>query len=211
LPDKWEGFPPNSYSSKVLDIFEGTALPSTVGLEFFNSVNSRAVVSCWHENENESIAMWKLYTSGNDGVAISSTVGRLKGALRDFSDDFLIGRVRYIDHLKADDDDISAYTPVFRKRLSYEHEREVRAVISIIQSNRPLTDALEAIKSTPPEKVQAVPARADLATLIETVVLSPEYPPWDRDGIQQIVRSAGLEIRIENSDCSAQPERRDYP
>jgi hypothetical protein len=152
--------------------------------------------------------MWKLYTSGNDGIAISSTVGRLKSALRDFSDDFLIGRVRYIDHLKADDDDISAYTPVFRKRLSYEHEREVRDVISLVQSNRPFTDTLEAIKSTPVEKVQAVAARANLATLIETVVLSPEYPPWARDGIQEIVRSAGLEIRIGDSDCKAEP--RDY-
>ncbi len=33
-------------------------------------------VSCWHENETESEAMWKLYLKSGDGVAIQTTVVR---------------------------------------------------------------------------------------------------------------------------------------
>src|SRR5438876_753236 len=38
-------------------------------------------VNCWHMNDHESAAMWPLYVQGNEGVAIQSTVGRLKRAL----------------------------------------------------------------------------------------------------------------------------------
>lgn len=37
-------------------------------LNFFN---------CWHMNDGESDAMWKIYVRGSEGVAIQSTVGRL--------------------------------------------------------------------------------------------------------------------------------------
>ena len=33
--------------------------------------------SCWHMNDNESDAMWKIYLKFEEGVAIQSTVGRL--------------------------------------------------------------------------------------------------------------------------------------
>lgn len=34
-------------------------------------------VSCWHESEYESDAMWKLYSASGRGIAIQSTVGQL--------------------------------------------------------------------------------------------------------------------------------------
>ena len=36
------------------------------------SMTARMVVNCWHANTHESVAMWKLYTTGGDGVAIGS-------------------------------------------------------------------------------------------------------------------------------------------
>ena len=35
-------------------------------------------ISCWHMNENESSAMWKLYLRDGKGIAIQSTIGRLQ-------------------------------------------------------------------------------------------------------------------------------------
>jgi hypothetical protein len=35
-------------------------------------------VNCWHENEVESVAMWKLYTHGKDVVAIQTKLSNLK-------------------------------------------------------------------------------------------------------------------------------------
>jgi hypothetical protein len=58
---------------------------------------SRTFVSCWHENQVESEAMWRLYgASFPNALAIRTTYGRLYEALgRD--PDISIGRVKYID------------------------------------------------------------------------------------------------------------------
>lgn len=207
LDDKFEGYPPASFAFALQAILGNTTFPAELALRFFNSLNSRAVVSCWHQNDNESVAMWKLYTAGNDGVAIRSTVGRLKNTLRNFPEDVFIGEVRYVDHFKTDDDeDISAFTPLFRKRQSYKHERELRAIIPLVQSRLPISDAIEAIKTTPVDKVQEVLIPVNLSTLIESIILSPQYPCWARDSVQEIVTNASLAIRVEYSDCLKRTE-----
>jgi hypothetical protein len=42
--------------------------------EVFKHLN---LFNCWHMNDGESDAMWKLYVKGSEGVAIQSTVGRI--------------------------------------------------------------------------------------------------------------------------------------
>jgi hypothetical protein len=61
--------------------------------------NRLALVSCWHENDWESVAMWKLYLSGREGVAVKTKVGRLRRALTMNSENARpsIARVRYED------------------------------------------------------------------------------------------------------------------
>jgi hypothetical protein len=40
-------------------------------------------VSCWHRNDYESVAMWKVYLKSDEGIAVRSTAGRLTRSLRD--------------------------------------------------------------------------------------------------------------------------------
>ncbi|NWB91591.1 DUF2971 domain-containing protein [Pseudomonas agarici] len=88
------------------------------------------VVSCWHANEYESEAMWKLYGDSHRGVAIQTTVGKLQMALQ--SDEKLnIAKVIYSDYEKPTEEAlrhlvVSGLAPLM-KRLSYSHEAEVRA------------------------------------------------------------------------------------
>ena len=59
---------------------------------------SYAYLSCWHMNEHESVAMWKIYQSGApQGIAIQSTYRRLSEAITDDSG-ILIGTVAYADY-----------------------------------------------------------------------------------------------------------------
>jgi len=39
---------------------------------------SKFGVCCWHENEHESDAMWKLYSASGQGIAIESSIGQLR-------------------------------------------------------------------------------------------------------------------------------------
>ena len=129
-------------------------------------------VSCWHENERESEGMWKLYTSAlSQGVAVQTTAERLCLALE--NDAFRIGKVEYTSYDKPLAD---SQVPVWYKRDSFAHEREVRVVIKDVGSS---------------DRGILVPI--DLETLIENVYVSPTAAPW----LAALVKSVMHQYRID--------------
>lgn len=65
-----------------------------------------ACANCWNKNDYTSISMWKLYTDNGKGVAIQSTIGRLKNALLNASHDNInkikIAPVVYVNHFETE-------------------------------------------------------------------------------------------------------------
>src|SRR5437899_178774 len=171
---------------------------------FQAALASLAAFNCWHENENESVAMWRLYTSGKEGVTIATTVGRLKQVFADQPPEpLLIGRVRYIDYAGQDEQpDPDALSTLFRKRKSYAHESEVRILIRL-----PHTPVLLKKRELgqEPQLAPGVGISVDLPTLVERIVTSPGYPPWAIDALQSVVSESGLNIAIEKSDLLSKP------
>jgi hypothetical protein len=178
--------------------------------------NRLALISCWHENEWESVAMWKLYVSGREGVALKSTVGRLRRVLTADSTNGRpsITRVQYRD---------DTYTPdtcdfggilhlerfLFRKTMGYSHEREIRAVLY-----NPHGCALDALfeaghaashpsQGTEVSQGEAVPV--NLSILIERIVVSPNFPNWAIGSLQKVVDAIGVGAQIEPSRLTDQP------
>jgi hypothetical protein len=94
--DKSEGLPPEQYAMRVLRL-EPYAINDRVSLN--NHLGSLAqdrevfYVNCWHLFRREELAMWEQY--GHDGVAVSSTYGRLKAALGTLIDEAQLGLIRY--------------------------------------------------------------------------------------------------------------------
>lgn len=85
--------------------------------------------SCWHINRYESAAMWKLYLKSNEGIAIRSNFGRLRDSFsKKEKHDIYIGEVHYIDY-EREDMPLHSISPFIHKRKSFEHERELRAII----------------------------------------------------------------------------------
>jgi hypothetical protein len=97
----------------------------TVG-ELVQRLRDHVAVSCWHINERESAAMWKLYSKSNEAVCIQSTFRKLYNAVRSVSQ---VGEVRYVDYETSWIPESNPLAPFIYKRLSFEHEREVRAII----------------------------------------------------------------------------------
>ena len=133
-------------------------------------------ISCWHENENESEAMWKLYSSFIDNaVAIQTTYQRLYEALGK-STSILIGRVKYIDFSRQ----FAGLNEAFwRKRKSLEHEKEVRAIITDYNTE---DDGLG--------------VDCDLDKLIEKVLISPTSPDWFFDLVRHTSKTFGVSSKI---------------
>lgn len=97
-------------------------------LETYKEVIKKAGVSCWHKSEYESEAMWKIYSSFGQGIAIESTLERLKLSLGKV-EGLIIDSVRYKDFDKAPIEKGHAHNILFMKRKSFEYEKELRATI----------------------------------------------------------------------------------
>jgi len=86
----------------------------------------RFFVNCWHINEEESHAMWRLYTALDEAVCIKTTY---QNPGHQLPPECSFGCVRYENyrtHLMSLRND---FEPVMHKRESYRHEREARAVV----------------------------------------------------------------------------------
>lgn len=152
-------------------------------------------INCWHCSEWESAAMWKLYLQGGEGIAIQSTVGRLKECFSSTTGGQYIARVRY-----ADADQVvlplGFHMPlILWKRPSYEHEKEVRAIIF---HNRPE----EIYEDVTPVGVY-VPC--DLETLIERVYIAPTAARWFSETVQGLLDKFGLKREVQQSNLTAAP------
>jgi len=196
LPDAWEGIVSQELRSNIHSLFEGAdAKDADAYVRIAQRLLRKGVgILCWHMNDYESIAMWKLYTAGGDGVAITTTVGRLIHALDDVADNvYYVGSVEYTDHFRpaASERQMSIMQPLFQKRKSFSHESELRAVVT--------RDGF--LQKT---KGESFPLR--LESLIERVVVSPEYPLWALPSLQSIVTQAGLNITVETSDVLKRPD-----
>ena len=86
------------------------------------------LVNCWHESPHESEAMWRLYGSAGGSLAIRSDCKSLVDSLAD-DDDVYIGRVTYVDYNHYFIPESNTFFPYLHKRHSFQHEREVRAVM----------------------------------------------------------------------------------
>lgn len=145
----------------------------------------RTYVSCWHENDTESEALWRLYCGADAGVALQATVGSVLEALRDFPD-IAIGRVRYIDFRY---EFAGVNDAVFRKRSSLSHEREVRAVHFVYDGERPT----------------GVNIPLSIEKLVERIVISPLSPPWFLDIVHETTSRFAANLKIDNSDLLLEP------
>jgi hypothetical protein len=153
-------------------------------------------VNCWHLNEYESAAMWNIYTIAHKGVAVQSTFGQLVKALNEFPDDVYIGKIKYIDYQTdkfAGEWPIDIFEPVLTKRKSFEHEKELRAVIWETSENTIRTDD------------GSVLANINIRELIENIYISPFSPNWYRDNIQIIIEKFDLEVPVRQSDLNKEP------
>ena len=143
-------------------------------------------VSCWHESNVESEALWRLYCPPpSPGIAIRTTYSALNMSLGD-DPDISIGRVRYIDFQKGF---AGVSGAIFRKRESLSHEREVRAVIHDF-SDRDTLGKLRPI---------------DLGQLIVAVIVSPFAPTWFDAILRETMSRFGVAVCTVSSELLLEP------
>lgn len=99
-------------------------------LETYKDVIKKFGVSCWHKSDYESEAMWKIYSSYGQGIAIESTIEQLKLSLGKVKG-LIIDSVRYKNFDNAPIEQGHEHNILFMKRESFEYEKELRATICL--------------------------------------------------------------------------------
>jgi hypothetical protein len=149
----------------------------------------RTFVSSWYMGEHESVAMWKLFVTGDQGIAVRSTVGKVRTCfVEEGQRKVLVGAVRYVKfpfEVLNGDDPLPLF---FRKRLSFEHEKELRAIIQQDQRD---------------ETAEHLLVSVDLNTMLTAVRVSPNARDWFLELVGKVMRRYGLTLSPTRSDLSA--------
>jgi hypothetical protein len=185
LGDPWEGAYGRANEARTHELYGEQADVIRRGSNQARAarLTSTVFVSCWHAQGGESAAMWAIYAGTDplraEGVAIRSTFRRLLESLRG-NDDVYAGKVRYQNYdteFVPEDNDLVRF---MRKRRSFEHEREIRAVIGRFEQSQ--------------EPGLAVPVALEL--LIEEIRLAPRAPAWLSATITSLLDRFQLEVPV---------------
>lgn len=161
--------------------------------QMFKETRQNTFVNCWHCNDHESAAMWRLYSLYDQGISIVSNYDKLREALPSFS---YIGRVNYIDFNKDFFHPGNLFNPIMHKRISFAHENEVRAVITTRFAK-------------PPENISVVGSGIqvpiEINKMIDTIYVHPESPNWYLELVSSLVKRYAVEVEVLRSNLGAAP------
>lgn len=156
-------------------------------------------VSCWHMNEHESAAMWKLYAKSNEAVAIVSSYDRLAECL---PNSVSIGAVKYIDYeLERLPEEGKLLHSFMHKRRSFEHEHEARAFVQEL----PKVNGIGALQTELRNSELGLPVAIKPACLIESVYVAPTTPDWFCDLVKRVSKRYGQGFPVRRSSLDAEP------
>lgn len=187
--DPYEGMP----SDYLMKLIAMEAYGATEGDKVYDYAKSCTIdgmqrmrkhyaVSCWHESEHESAAMWSIY-SGSKGIAMQTTVGRLCDSFDCAKEDINIGRVRYF--VSEEEGWSKSYAYPLWKRTSFEYEREVRAVVY----GDPEASNLERGLKVP----------IDPKVLIEDIFMSPTSSKVELQALSALLRRYEIGVSVKQS------------
>ncbi len=162
-----------------------------------SAYREQTYASCWHSNDGESDAMWKLYLSSRDGVAISTTSALLTEELQLSDFDVAFGEVNYLDFGIDAMSHASSFFPYFHKGREFAHENEVRAVI---WAGTPAQNHRRVPAGT---KVVFLPVRTEI--LIKQVHISPRASSMFIDLVPKILKRYKLDCETTQSEMYRPP------
>lgn len=170
-------------------------------------------LNCWHMNDGQSAALWKLYSENKyETIAIQTTFEKLDSEikLKWSRDGIRISKVKY--DLENAGEPIGnppkdrlfsglGWAKIIYKRPSFAHEKELRAFIFQGYDKRKENDTLrnEAhLEKLMKERDEFIRIPIDPAKLIEKVYVSPFAKDWFVELVKNV--SGELKNRVKKSD-----------
>jgi len=153
-------------------------------------------INCWHISEYESAALWKLYARSNDAIAVQTKVGALKSNVPSTTE---IVEVKYIDYSSTVVPGFQYFRPDHYKRISFSHERELRAIIREFPVKENYVDVGK------DNDVTGKYIRVRLNDLIGKVYVAPMAPDWFRNLVENVMVKYDLRKELVKSSLDEAP------
>ena len=201
--DPFEGSYPR-FNVLFRDAVYGNKLPQKAlegMVHVHREVRRFVAINCWHMNSHESAAMWRLYLKSNEGIAIQSTYGKLISSLSNCEEDVFVGIVRYVDYDQQWMPEGNMFYPFLHKRKSFEHEKELRAMIArfpVLKTNERLDVAGDTI-------AKGIEVPCDISELVQEVYVAPSAPGWFASLVELVVRRYDLQVKVTQSSLDQAP------
>ncbi|MFA9415162.1 DUF2971 domain-containing protein [Natrinema sp. HArc-T2] len=163
-----------------------------------------AFLNCWHLNEyGESAAMWDLYSNNN--VAIKTTFSKLRKSLQKSDEEIKFTKVKYLD-FRPDGDQMpeedrqKGWTHYVYKRKSFEHEKELRAIVwkpvRIEAQGSERDDGIKPDELTESMLAENLFVEVDTDILISEIRISPKRGQEFEDLVSLVIKRHGFDEEI---------------
>lgn len=162
-------------------------------------------LNCWHINENQSDAMWKIFLDTKNGIAIKSTVGNIIESLRESEDNINISKVYYRDFNKVTFQELMlekknkmsigrSINQFNYKRTSFEHEKELR----LFHVDLPIPHVIK--NGIPREPLTHKHIDIDISELINEIVIAPFADDWFKTMVESLTKKLNLNFKTTKSE-----------
>lgn len=154
---------------------------------------SQFYLSCWQENEHESMTMWEEYMKNDEGVCIQSSVRKLKESISNHPYPAVhIFKVEYYDdNFKTPIvSDGRAVERFIYKRKDFVDDQEIRAIAGAYSGDDDWFRNESVIEN------DGIYVRVCLDTLIEKIYVCPKSKKWLLDLVKSVSTKYGLDKEV---------------
>lgn len=196
--DKFEG----SFTPSVRAAISKAYIDNKINFtyeKFKQELRGCVYINCWSLGLDDNMALWTMYGKPETTIAITTTVGRMRAAFKDWSypsaTPVSIVKVEYIKPWRDPRINVVPYSNVFRYKITaYSFEREVRVILDRHTMNFGANDKAEGVL------VPIAPSR-----FIRSIVVSPVAPPSFRDLVQEVTCRYGITSKVRVSKLAMPP------
>lgn len=179
--DPWEGLP--SRLNFEFPEMSNNATLLSLAKNSYSDEKEHFYVHCWHMNDGESDAQWKIYGNNICSLAIVSHYKQICDAITDVRSIYGGAISYYLPHEVTSG--IVVQQPLV-KRKAYEHEKEFR----LVYWDRPISEP----------KNEGIEVQIDIRNLIERIVISPRAPRWFEHVVTRLIQDYGVHAPVSQSD-----------
>lgn len=178
--DIYEGTYPTANQSQRIKMYDGNPPSQNIYDTAEQYERERLYVSCFHNNEFESAAMWSLYAK-DGGLAIKTSGKKLKKCFDCEQKDIFISPVTYLDYTRDFLPEGNLFYLGTHKRKSFSHENEVRCLF---------------LNQKEQQNDNGVYMNVDVLTLIEEIYISPYAPPYMQETVEKLLEKFQYKIPV---------------